>query len=231
MLLGLLSRRERWGLSLRGWILLFALGAASTLLLARTIHPFFAVTQRCDADFLAVEGWVHGYALRAAKDEFDSGRYRFIVATGGPVQGVGAYRNDYSTAASIGATGLRHAGMPADRVHMAPSRINARDRTYNAAVALRDWFRERQISVHALNVVTEDVHARRTRLLFQAAFGRDVEIGIIAVPNPDYDAARWWRYSEGVRDVLGETISYVYAKFFFFPPAAPSAEPSASPAS
>jgi hypothetical protein len=37
---------------------------------------------------------------------------------------------------------------------------------------------------------------------------------VIAVANPDYDARHWWRYSEGVRDVISEGIAYLYAKFF-----------------
>jgi hypothetical protein len=53
-------------------------------------------------------------------------------------------------------------------------------------------------------------------LLFQKAFGDTVTVGIIAVPNPDYDARHWWRYSDGVRDVADEGIAYVYAKFFFY---------------
>jgi hypothetical protein len=42
--------------------------------------------------------------------------------------------------------------------------------------------------------------------------------GIIAVPNPDYDAPHWWRYSEGVEDVVKEGVAYLYARLFFFPP-------------
>jgi len=37
------------------------------------------------------------------------------------------------------------------------------------------------------------------------------------VPDPDYDPKRWWRYSEGVREVLGESIAWFYAAFFFHP--------------
>ena len=73
------------------------------------------------------------------------------------------------------------------------------------------------MEVTAFNLLTEAAHARRTRLLYQEAFGEGVKIGIIAVPNPDYDAGHWWRYSEGVREVLGESIAYLYAKFLFHP--------------
>ena len=108
--------------------------------------------------------------------------------------------------------------MSAESIQAVSSRVIDRERTYYAALALRDWFHQQALSVHAINIVTENVHARRTQLLFAEAFGPDVTVGVIAVPDPDYDARRWWRYSEGVREVIGETIAYFYAKFFFYPP-------------
>ena len=54
---------------------------------------------------------------------------------------------------------------------------------------------------------------RRTRMLFQEAFGSDATVGVISLKDPDYNAARWWRYSEGVREVLGESIAWCYAEF------------------
>ena len=54
-------------------------------------------------------------------------------------------------------------------------------------------------------------------MLFQDAFGQDVTVGVISAPDPDYDAAHWWRSSEGVREILGESIAYLYAKFVFHP--------------
>jgi uncharacterized SAM-binding protein YcdF (DUF218 family) len=88
---------------------------------------------------------------------------------------------------------------------------------------LRNWFLEHNVDVRGVNIVTEDTHARRTRLLFEKALGKAVAVGVIAVPNPDYDARRWWRYSEGVKDVLGEAIAYGYTRLFFHPPTPPIA--------
>ena len=107
--------------------------------------------------------------------------------------------------------------MAADAVQVVPAHTVGRDRTYTSALALRDWFREHHLNVTALNVVSADVHSRRTRLLFQRAFGSEVRVGIVAIPDPDYEPRHWWRYSEGVREILGETIAYGYAKFIFTP--------------
>jgi len=214
---GLFHRQERWGLSGRGWLALAFGSMAMAAAWVIWVYPFFAITRPVDAPILAVEGWVHEYAIRAAVAEFKRGNYTRVYTTGGPVQGLGGYLNDYSTAASIGAGRLRAEGLTKELVQMVPARSVARDRTFSAAVALKNWLRENKIEVKSINVLTEDVHARRTRLLFQKAFGDEITVGVIAVPSPDYDSSRWWRYSEGVRAVLGETIAYVYAKVFFFP--------------
>jgi uncharacterized SAM-binding protein YcdF (DUF218 family) len=73
------------------------------------------------------------------------------------------------------------------------------------------------MAVSGIDVVTEDVHARRTRLLFQKAFGKDVQVGIIGVANVDYPANRWWHYSQGLKNVVSEFAAYLYARLLFFP--------------
>jgi uncharacterized SAM-binding protein YcdF (DUF218 family) len=215
---GLVTRRERWGLSWRGWLIagLVILGTGWILVLGA--HPFLAVTDRVDARFLVVEGWVPAYAIHAGIEEFKSGRYERVFTTGGMMQaGRGDDGTNPETAATWGANRLRRGGVGRELIQEVPSPEVSRDRTYSSAVALRNWFRDHGVSVQAINVVTEDVHARRTRLLFQDAFGPKVSVGVIAPQNNEYDPKRWWCYSEGVREILGETIAYVYARFFFFP--------------
>ena len=48
-------------------------------------------------------------------------------------------------------------------------------------------------------------------------FGKDVQVGIIAVANVDYPANRWWHYSQGLKDVVSEFAAYLYARLLFFP--------------
>jgi hypothetical protein len=55
------------------------------------------------------------------------------------------------------------------------------------------------------------------REVFEKALGPGVRVGVHAAPDPRFDLAHWWRSSEGVRSVLGETIAYVYARLFFDP--------------
>jgi hypothetical protein len=216
-LCGIFIRKERWGLSWPGRLIAVLLGSSIAVLLVLNAESFLAETHRVNSNILVVEGWIHQYAMHRAVEEFHTGSYERIFTTGGPVTGSGYYINDYHTAASVGAHELEKLGVPAQMVQMVPSRVMDRDRTYGSAVALREWFREHDMTVNSLNVITEDTHARRTRLLFEKALGRSVAVGIIAVPNPDYDVRRWWRYSEGVKDVISEGFAYLYVRLFFFP--------------
>ena len=214
---GVLTKRERWGLAWQGWLVLLLASVLLASVFLMTVHPFLATTHRVDANFLVVEGWVHDYVIQAAAREFATGAYQRVFATGGPSTGSGGYTWDADTSASVGAGQLRAAGVPSASVQMVPSHVIGRDRTYHSAIALRDWFRERNMDVGSFNIVAESTHSRRTWLLFQAAFGDKVKVGVIAVQNPDYDPKRWWRSSDGFRDVVSEAIAYFYAKLFFHP--------------
>jgi uncharacterized SAM-binding protein YcdF (DUF218 family) len=214
---GLFDRKERWSLSWRGRLIVTSALLLVSLLVLKGVYPFLAITHRVDANTLVVEGWINEYAIRAAVKEFQGNRYQRVFTTGGPVGGTGGYINDFMTSASVGADLLKKAGVPEQSLQMVPSRVMDRDRTYAAAVALRNWFRDHNMVVSGINVVTEDLHARRTRLLFQKAFGKDVQVGIIAVANVDYPANRWWHYSQGLKDVVSEFATYLYARLLFFP--------------
>jgi hypothetical protein len=216
-ILGILTRRERWGLSWRGWLLVTSAGLAAAYFTFLNIHPYLAVTHRVNTNVLVVEGAIQGYGIRAGAEESKNGSYERIFTTGGPLNGNGGYVNDYYTSASIAADSLKKFGIRDDLVQMVPSRVLARERTYSSAIALRDWFRDHNLPIHSFNVLTEACHARRTQLLYQEAFGKKVAVGIISVSNPDYNPKDWWRYSDGVREVIGESIAYIYAKFFFYP--------------
>jgi uncharacterized SAM-binding protein YcdF (DUF218 family) len=214
-LAGLILKKERWGLSWIGWSLMLLALLAGFAVMLFCVFPFLAVTQRLNTNVLVVEGWIPDFAIRAAAVEFASRNYEHAFTTGGPVSGMGGYTNDYNTSASVGASRLKVAGVR--DVQMVPSRVMDRDRTYAAAVALKDWFYSNNFHPRAINVVTEGPHARRTRLLFQKAFGDQTGVGIIAVCSPDYDRTKWWSFSEGVRDVVGEAFAYLYARVFFHP--------------
>jgi len=72
---GVLRRKERWGLSWRGRLVVVLLGFSTAVLVLLNVQPFLAETHRVNANILVVEGWVHEYAIRAAVEEFRRGPY------------------------------------------------------------------------------------------------------------------------------------------------------------
>jgi len=70
---GILTRKERWGLSGRGWSFFFFAALFALALVFLGVYPFLAVTDRVEATVLVFEGWGHGYAAQAAAEEFRRG--------------------------------------------------------------------------------------------------------------------------------------------------------------
>lgn len=213
---GLFQRKEVWTLSLRGWLAAFLVAATIAAVVLFYSEPFLAITDRVDAPVLVVEGWLPDYALLDGWKEFQAGHGRFLLVTGGRGRnGPGMDLND--TYAGWGAERLQKMVGQHKEIAAVPAFEVQRDRTYAGAVALRKWLQSHHENVRAINIVTLSTHARRSRLLYQEALGPDVAIGVIAVANQDYDALRWWKYSEGVKEIVSEGAAYLYVRIFYHP--------------
>ena len=55
---GLISKRDRWGLSLQGWLTVLAAIAFVFWSILFKLEPFLAYTAPVEADILIVEGWI-----------------------------------------------------------------------------------------------------------------------------------------------------------------------------
>ena len=223
MMLGLFDRRPRWAPTLRGWLCLGLLLVGTTGATFWTIYPFLAANAPLAAEVLVVEGWIPDYAILRCAMEMKAGSHTHVLTVGGPVTGVASPAADDDTHAYQAAKIFVRAGWaPGTVAYVASNRVS-RDRTFHSAITLKSWLEKKQLQPRAINVVTLGAHARRSRMLFQRALGPDVEVGIISIPNQEFEPASWWRYSEGVKEVLSEAAGYLYARFFFFPSAADEA--------
>ena len=198
----------------RGWLLFALFGIALIVMGGAMVHPFLAVIEPVPAKVLVVEGWVPDYALAKAKAEFERNHYVRLYVTGGTLQ-TGGHLSEYRTYAEIGAATLIRMGMQKDALEPVPAPPTGKDRTYISAATLRNRLHNHATDVSSINVVSMGAHARRTRLLFQKALGKDSQVGIIAIEDQDYDPRRWWQSSQGVRTVISELIAYTYALAIF----------------
>lgn len=209
----LIHRREMWVPTIQGWIVTLLFIATLMLFLLTHIHSFLAPNSPIKADILVVEGWVPDYALKNAIEEFNRGSYKKLITTGIPVE-EGYYLSQYKNAAEIAAETLRVLNFDRDKLVAVPaSKVNI-NRTASTAVALRQWLANSDLKVKSINLQSFDVHARRSWLTYKQALAPDIKVGVITVNSDDYNPDKWWFYSAGVRLIISETISYIYAKIF-----------------
>ena len=213
---GLIKRKKKWALTLRGWLLLCFSIAAVLFFAVFTIHPFLAVNEPVNGDILVVEGWLRDYAVENALKEFRSRDYRFLVVTGGPLA-TGHYLCEYKTCADVTAATLRKLGLSEDLIKVVPAPFAKRNATYTSAIALKKWLSGAAVKCDSLDIYSQGAHARRTRMVFQKALGDKIEVGVIAGDDRGYDPHRWWASNTGARSVVYEMIACIYARFFFYP--------------
>ncbi|HIK09848.1 MAG TPA: YdcF family protein [Oscillatoriaceae cyanobacterium M33_DOE_052] len=205
--------QKTWHIFRRNWcfLLLFIMVAAMGLITVN-LHNFLAISQPVkEAEILVVEGWLPDYAIKEAIGEFNSGKYQLVITTGLPLS-KGYYLAEYKNFAQLAAATMVKLGFDPNKLVAVPGPEVMKDRTYASAIALREWLQGAKNPVKAINLYTFGPHARRSWLLFKKALAPEITVGVIAVAPQDYDPQYWWRTSEGVRTVIGETIAYVYAR-------------------
>ena len=226
----LFRRRHVWLPTLWGAALVLVALAAVAVALIANAPGYLAVTEPArgvdgnGARVLIVEGWMDDRELDQAVALFRRGRYERIVTTGGPLEtwaGISVPWKDYAERAAryLAAHGLADATIDA-----VPAPASAQDRTFLSAVVVRDWAARQRIRLDAVDLLSVGVHARRSRMMFRAAFGPGVEVGVIAAQPALHDPQRWWETSNGAKAVLGESISLVWTACCFWPPAPGSHE-------
>jgi hypothetical protein len=213
---GLLVRRECWTLCWPAKLLLMAVVLGALFCGRQFFYSFLAVTNPVPAKYLVVEGWLPPYALKETVALFKAGHYQKIFTAGC------LDLDDWDlpankTYAELAAERLNKLGISNDLIQAVPSRVSQKDRTYYSALAVREWCEQNHVLLGSFDLVSVGPHARRSWLLYEKAFHNDVKIGVIAIENKTYDTAHWWRSSQGVREVVGETIAYFYARVLFHP--------------
>ncbi len=213
---GFIKQKQCWVLTIRSWFIIFIIIAALVILTVIYVHPFLAMNRPVHGDLLVVEGWVPDYVLEQAIVEFNANNYQLLITTGGPLE-KGVYLSEYKTYAELAAATLIKLGLSENLVVSVPAKQVNRDRTYASAVALKKWLLKSHLSIKSLDICSVGTHARRSWLLYERALGDTVTVGVIAVESEEYEPQRWWKFSDGVRKVIGEMIAYFYARFVFHP--------------
>jgi len=175
-------------------------------------EKFLSLTERQPADVLVVEGWIGREGISAAVDEFEQGGYRYLVATGGLTSG--RWEDEPTSYAEMAAHKMMELGVPKDKVIIATGESTERHRTFESAVAVWRALHDVGIKAATFNVFTLGPHARRSALVFAKVNAGSTKIGVIGWLPKEYKAEPWWRSSERSRDLLDETVGYLYELLF-----------------
>ena len=214
----LFRKRKIWLPTWPMLLILFALFVATAWFLIANIHPFLSLHAPAeDANILVIEGWVPDVTLEQHLSGFGVGEpYDYVFTTGSELPR-GHYLVDFDNFAELTARTLIKLGIPPDRIITAPTAARNKDRTYHSALAFKQKFESSQIpavrDAEAIDVLTRDIHGRRTYTIFNKLLGDDLEIGIISAEPGNYDTRRWFASSEGAKAVITETISLAYEWF------------------
>ncbi len=213
----LYRKKERWTATWLGQVLKIIIILGLIFIYAKTIHAFLAPTDPVNSKVMIVEGFIPDYALEEAADIFNKGQYKLMIITG-KKRMKGAPLDQYKNDGIYSAATLIKLGFDSTRIRVvAVENEIKRDRTFTSALAAKKWIENHNEGCTSFNLVTLDCHARRSRLLFGKAFGEKYRVGIIAIRDRSYNADHWWQTSNGFREVIQETIAWIYARFFFWP--------------
>ena len=212
----LINRRERWGLTIWGFLVLVLIIVIPSFLFFRNLYSILAPVEREKTDVLALEGFISDYVLADAIREFKQGHYSLLVTTGTPIE-AGGLLSEYKNTAKVAAESLKKLGFDSTKLVVVETDEIMYDRTYNSGLAFKHWLRKNRSATRAVNLMTMGVHGARSKVLFQSAMGDSIRVGIISLPNMFYGPSDWWHSSKGFREVMNEAIGYFYVKLFFRP--------------
>ncbi len=171
------------------------------------LYPFLARQVPVVSDVVVIEGWMKDDLLVQAAGWAESNGVKKIFTTGGPIE-LGSWLAEWKSYAELSKVRLEKKGfgekfeivaVPAEKVRRGRTRASAR--ALKAAMGMERG---------SFNLISEGPHMRRSWRSFQGIFGDGVEVGCWALTPVEYDRTDWWSCSEGVRDVIAETIAYGY---------------------
>ncbi|MCK9616866.1 MAG: hypothetical protein M0R21_03435 [Lentimicrobiaceae bacterium] len=214
MKIPLWNRKMRTRLTIWGKLLVILILFLLFYIWMRNIHPFLSKNKPVQADILVAEGYIPDYAMKDVIKEFNKNHYHILVVSGNPVD-YGFYYTKFGNTADAGRVTLIKLGMDSTKVFSAPAPYSKRDRTYAAALSVKHFMDSIRVKSKAINLYSFGCHARRSWLLYKKAFGHEYQVGVLCSYKNTYDPNRWWRWSDGVREITDESVAFIYASIFF----------------
>jgi hypothetical protein len=213
--LGMLTLKRGWFLKKDAMLILVAALCLLAWASVRSVYPFLSANDPPSGEVMVVDAWMPTYDLMLAASTYGELHPKVVLAV------AGSYKTDASDlpqARDSYAVGiLERFGVPKDRVHLIAFPGSAQNRTYSSAFAVKGWLTLNRSEFKSIELLTTGAHTRRSRLLYQLAFGDSWKIAVKGLDDPAYNSKFWWRSSEGFNEVISETAAYLYVLLVFLP--------------
>ena len=213
--LKLIKKQHIWLPTPLGLIIITLVLLSSSVFILKNLAHYLAQQQSIKAPILIIEGWISDQALNEAIGHYKTAGYRIIITTGGLIKTRNSTK--HKTYADLAAAYLRKNSLNNCNIKSLPTPESAQNRTFLSAVIVRDWLQKQNIKTKQINIYSQGVHARRTKALYQMAFGEKYKIGINAAKTKVYKLDNWWKSSAGAKAVIIETIGLIWVKCCFYP--------------
>jgi uncharacterized SAM-binding protein YcdF (DUF218 family) len=163
----IISKRERWGLTWAGRILLLAILILSVFILGKTAVPFLSHQDTILSKVLIIEGYVEDYAYPEIIRKIEAMDPEIIITTGTSFN-QGFYISGIPSSAYLIAHSLFVLGVDSNLIHIVPVQPDVLvNRTYNSALVSKKYLMANFPEVKSVNVISTSVHSRRSLYLFR----------------------------------------------------------------
>lgn len=195
------------------FLVLLLLGSVPVLVGAGilNIYDFLSVTDRVPARILVVEDWFYQHpSFREVLREYKRGGYDEIIVVGNREK-AGSCRMPGAGNTDLAVKKLEKLGLDAP-VTAVTGPYTGSERTYHSGLALREYFVRHPEKSGDLNLITQSVHARKSRMLYQAALGERYRVGIVSAKGGRCKGGDLWWLSRGcIKPVVWNIAGYFYA--------------------
>ncbi len=213
--LKLIKKQHIWLPTPLGLVIITLVLLSNSVFILKNLAHYLAQQQSIKSPILIVEGWISERALQEAIKHYKTANYKIIITTGGPIKTRNSTK--HKTYADLAAAYLRNNSLNNSNIKSLPTPESAQNRSFLSAVIVRDWLQKQNIKTKQINLYSQGVHARRTKALYQMAFGNQYRIGINAAKTTEYKLDSWWKSSTGAKTVITETIGLAWVKCCFYP--------------
>jgi hypothetical protein len=111
--------------------------------------------------------------------------------------------NNFNSVAELARNRLLALGIDSAKVTAVPGAMVNINRTLTSALAFRDWLNKSDINIKGLNIISLGAHTRRTWMIYNKILKERYPIGIISVPDYNYNRSNINKLFKTIRETLG----------------------------